>query len=60
MRVRGFTQDDAHIFCLPEQMRARLEPLATTERSRESLMNIGPNITKAFYAEINEITSVRH
>jgi len=32
----------------PEQMRARLEPLATTERSRESLMNIGPNITKAF------------
>ena len=20
MRVRGFTQDDAHIFCLPEQL----------------------------------------
>jgi hypothetical protein len=20
MRVRGFTQDDAHIFCLPEQV----------------------------------------
>jgi len=31
-----------------EQMRARLEPLATTERSRESLMRIGPDITKAF------------
>jgi TP901 family phage tail tape measure protein len=31
-----------------EQMRARLEPLATTERSKESLMRIGPDITKAF------------
>lgn len=25
MRVRGFTQDDAHIFCRPEQLREELE-----------------------------------
>lgn len=25
MRVRGFTQDDAHIFCMPEQMEAEIE-----------------------------------
>lgn len=25
LRVRGFTQDDAHIFCTPEQMRDELE-----------------------------------
>lgn len=31
-----------------EQMRARLEPLATTEKSKQSLMSIGPDITKAF------------
>jgi threonyl-tRNA synthetase len=24
MRVRGFTQDDAHIFCLPEQLQAEI------------------------------------
>jgi threonyl-tRNA synthetase len=25
LRVRGFTQDDAHIFCTPEQMKAELQ-----------------------------------
>ena len=25
LRVRGFTQDDAHIFCLPEQLRAEIK-----------------------------------
>ena len=25
MRVRGFTQDDAHIFCMPEQLEAEVE-----------------------------------
>src|ERR1700726_4186801 len=25
LRVRGFTQDDAHIFCMPEQMEAEIE-----------------------------------
>jgi threonyl-tRNA synthetase len=25
LRVRGFTQDDAHIFCTPEQVRAEIE-----------------------------------
>jgi threonyl-tRNA synthetase len=25
MRVRGFTQDDAHIFCMPEQIEAEIE-----------------------------------
>ena len=25
LRVRGFTQDDAHIFCLPEQLRSEIE-----------------------------------
>src|SRR5580698_6613414 len=25
MRVRGFTQDDAHIFCMPEQIEAEVE-----------------------------------
>ena len=25
MRVRGFTQDDAHIFCMPEQMESEVE-----------------------------------
>ncbi len=25
LRVRGFTQDDAHIFCLPEQLRQEIE-----------------------------------
>jgi threonyl-tRNA synthetase len=25
MRVRGFTQDDAHIFCIPEQLEAEVE-----------------------------------
>jgi len=28
-RVRGMTQDDAHIFCTPEQMEAELESLLT-------------------------------
>nr|YP_002049494.1 Threonyl-tRNA synthetase, class IIa [Paulinella chromatophora]ACB43284.1 Threonyl-tRNA synthetase, class IIa [Paulinella chromatophora] len=33
MRVRGFTQDDAHIFCLPEQIGSEvLEVLNLTER----------------------------
>jgi threonyl-tRNA synthetase len=27
MRVRGFTQDDAHIFCTPEQMRSEVEKI---------------------------------
>ena len=25
LRVRGFTQDDAHIFCRPDQVRAEIE-----------------------------------
>jgi len=25
LRVRGFTQDDAHIFCLPEQLKDEIE-----------------------------------
>ena len=25
LRVRGFTQDDAHIFCMPEQIEAEIE-----------------------------------
>ena len=33
MRVRGFTQDDAHVFCLPEQIGAEiLRVLQLTER----------------------------
>ena len=33
MRVRGFTQDDAHIFCLPEQLQAEIQGvLDLTER----------------------------
>jgi threonyl-tRNA synthetase len=24
LRVRGFTQDDAHIFCVPEQLQAEI------------------------------------
>ena len=27
LRVRGFTQDDAHIFCLPEQLRAEIKAI---------------------------------
>ncbi len=27
LRVRGFTQDDAHIFCLPEQLRAEIKSI---------------------------------
>src|SRR5258707_7367485 len=25
LRVRGFTQDDAHIFCMPEQIESEIE-----------------------------------
>ena len=32
MRVRGFTKDDAHVFCLPEQMDEILKILDLTER----------------------------
>ena len=28
-RVRGFTQDDAHIFCTPDQLTASLKPSST-------------------------------
>ena len=27
LRVRGFTQDDAHIFCLPEQLRSEIKSI---------------------------------
>jgi len=27
LRVRGFTQDDAHIFCLPEQLKTEIEKI---------------------------------
>lgn len=27
LRVRGFTQDDAHIFCLPEQLKAEIKAI---------------------------------
>jgi len=27
LRVRGFTQDDAHIFCLPEQLKAEIKSI---------------------------------
>jgi threonyl-tRNA synthetase len=27
LRVRGFTQDDAHIFCLPEQLRSEIKAI---------------------------------
>ena len=29
-RVRGFTQDDAHIFCTPEQLASELASLLTS------------------------------
>ena len=29
MRVRGFTQDDAHIFCAPDQIKTRLSGVST-------------------------------
>jgi hypothetical protein len=29
MRVRGFTQDDAHIFCLPSQLQVGIAPFET-------------------------------
>jgi len=33
MRVRGFTQDDAHIFCLPEQLQSEIvDVLSLTEQ----------------------------
>ena len=33
MRVRGFTQDDAHIFCLPDQLQSEIvDVLALTEQ----------------------------
>jgi len=38
VRVRGFTQDDAHIFCLPEQLADELS----------KLLNSGLNILKTF------------
>ncbi|HEU4395868.1 MAG TPA: threonine--tRNA ligase, partial [Planctomycetota bacterium] len=31
-RVRGFTMDDAHIYCAPEQLRAEIEDLVTLVR----------------------------
>ena len=34
LRVRGFTQDDAHIFCMPEQIEARNCRPASISRSR--------------------------
>ena len=33
-RVRGFTQDDAHIFCLPEQLADEIQGPARSEPSR--------------------------
>jgi threonyl-tRNA synthetase len=34
MRVRGFTQDDAHIFCTPDQVEAEVLRGAAASRSR--------------------------
>ena len=29
MRVRGFTQDDAHVFCLPDQLQSEIAKVLT-------------------------------
>ena len=34
LRVRGFTQDDSHIFCTPEQIESEIGRLAWILRSR--------------------------
>jgi threonyl-tRNA synthetase len=48
LRVRGFTQDDAHIFCTPEQMEAEIEE---TLRFSLSLWNVfGFKDIKAYLA----------
>ncbi len=39
LRVRGFTQDDAHIFCTPEQLEA--EVVGVLELTREILTTFG-------------------
>ncbi|CAN5607535.1 threonine--tRNA ligase [soil metagenome] len=41
MRVRGFTQDDAHIFCLPEQVAGEI--LAVLNLTEEILSDFGFN-----------------
>jgi len=39
MRVRGFTQDDAHIFCLPEQLAAEI--LSVLHLTEQTLSDFG-------------------
>ncbi len=46
MRVRGFTQDDAHLFCTPDQMDAEI--LKTLEFSLFMLKSFGFNEVKAY------------
>lgn len=39
MRVRGFTQDDAHIFCLPEQLEDEI--ISVLDLTEEILSRFG-------------------
>lgn len=41
MRVRGFTQDDAHIFCLPEQLAAEI--LGVLNLTEQTMSDFGFN-----------------
>lgn len=50
MRVRGFTQDDAHIFCTPEQIESEIE----------EVLNFSLDIWKAFgFKEIKAYLATR-
>ena len=50
MRVRGFTQDDAHIFCTPEQLKSEIK----------GCLDLVDFIFKAFGFEYKAELSVRH
>lgn len=50
MRARGFTQDDAHIFCLPEQLKSEIF----------GCLDLVDYIFKAFGFEYRAELSVRH
>src|SRR4030095_3140626 len=50
MRARGFTQDDAHIFCMPEQLKSEIK----------GCLDLVDFVFKAFGFEYKAELSVRH
>lgn len=58
MRVRGFTQDDAHIFCLPEQLEDEI--ISVLDLTEAILSRFGFDRRVGFRRSLAALETSRH